>query len=46
MSEHDKIRELLALAAAGALTTAEENRRWRGRRRSSRNKMSRIGVAA
>ena len=24
MSEHDKIRELLALAAAGALTTAEE----------------------
>jgi len=26
MSEHDKIRELLALAAAGALTTAEEKR--------------------
>jgi anti-sigma factor RsiW len=25
MSEHDKIRELLALAAAGALTSAEEN---------------------
>jgi len=25
MSEHNKIRELLALAAAGALTTAEEN---------------------
>src|ERR1700751_4731721 len=24
MSEHDKIRELLALAAAGALTSAEE----------------------
>ena len=24
MSEHDKVRELLALAAAGALTTAEE----------------------
>ena len=26
MSEHDKIRELLALAAAGALTSAEETR--------------------
>jgi anti-sigma factor RsiW len=26
MSEHDKIRELLALAAAGALTSAEEKR--------------------
>ena len=26
MSEHDKIRELLALAAAGALTAAEERR--------------------
>jgi hypothetical protein len=26
MSEHDKVRELLALAAAGALTAAEEKR--------------------